>query len=297
MEKIPNYTSLTHKRIIRVLFRSPAESFVGCIFNVPALYTYRLEPTASFQRVVPSEYPKYFLIKDFFSDLTLKKYHTDFFPSIGRFQSTRAWFLVSGSHFSNNISFSRFGLLKYLYTPEITITMANYAKQEKLRPENWHYTTLIKFAVVFDTFTEAWKSKVKLMKTAILYLLITIWISFPVKSEDKREHFRSICRFIHRLFHFKTDFLQFEASGEKNDKSGKKFKPFCHGIFQSVTNICSFSHNATYFIKFILFIRRSHNEFPIKKIKQLINILLSYWEWAIWGWKTFPSNPSSISCS
>ena len=90
MEKIPNYTSLTHKRIIRVLFRSPAESFVGCIFNVPALYTYRLEPTASFQGVVPSEYPKYFLIKDFFSDLTLKKYHTDFFPSIGRFQSTRA---------------------------------------------------------------------------------------------------------------------------------------------------------------------------------------------------------------
>lgn len=226
MEKIPNYTSLTHKRIIRVLFRSPAESFVGCIFNVPALYTYRLEPTASFQRVVPSEYPKYFLIKDFFSDSTLKKYHTDFFPSIGRFQSTRAWFLVSGSHFSNNISFSRFGLLKYLYRPEITITMANYAKQEKLSPENWHYTTLIKFAVVFDTFTEAWKSKVKLMKTAILYLLITIWISFPVKSEDKREHFRSICRFIHRLFHFKTDFLQFEASGEKNDKSGKNSNHF-----------------------------------------------------------------------
>ena len=134
--------------------------------------------------------------------------------------------MVSGSHFSNNISFSRFGLLKYLYRPEITITMANYAKQEKLRPENWHYTTLIKFAVVFDTFTEAWKSKVKLMKTAILYLLITIWISFPVKSEDKREHFRSICRFIHRLFHFKTDFLQFEASGEKNDKSGKNSNHF-----------------------------------------------------------------------
>lgn len=59
------------------------------------------------------------------------------------------------------------------------------------------------------------------MKTAILYLLITIWISFPVKSEDKREHFRSICRFIHRLFHFKTDFLQFEASGEKNEKAVK----------------------------------------------------------------------------
>lgn len=297
MEKIPNYTSLTHKRIIRVLFRSPAESFVGCIFNVPALYTYRLEPTASFQRVVPSEYPKYFLIKDFISDLTLKKYHTDFFPSIGRFQSTRAWFLVSGSHFSNNISFSRFGLLKYLYRPEITITMANYAKQEKLRPENWHYTNLIKFAVVFDTFTEAWKSKVKLMKTAILYIYL-LQYGYHFRLSQKTSANTS------------GQFADLSTGSSILKQISYNLRLPAKRMIKAVKIQTILSWNIPVGDKYLFLLAQRNLFYQIyplhseitqrishKKIKQLINILLSYWEWAIWGWKTFPSNPSSISCS